>query len=340
MPFVEVLDTGPLTTIQDAGRFGLRDFGVSQAGPMDQLAFEMSNLLVGNVKSAAAFEFALNGGRFRFDANTAVAVTGPGVELSTDGAAMATNQTLKIDAGQILCIGPVRNGLWGYLAVAGGINTQPVLGSRATHLRFGLGGLAGRSLVGGDRVPVASTDGSPPVRIAEQDLPKNDQTPIRVILGPQDDYFHPDMIAQFLSTTFRVSTRVDRMASILDGAPLIATRGHDIISDATIPGVIQVPASGQPLILMAEGQTTGGYPKIATIIGADLRRVAQTAPGKNLSFVAVAPEEAEAALFGYRNQHHKILKSVCPAKFGQICNAQLYSTNLISGVWGSNTGKE
>ena len=161
MPVVEVLDTGPLTTIQDAGRFGLRDLGVSQAGPMDQLAFEMANLLVGNVKSAAAFEFALNGGRFRFDDNTAVAVTGPGVELSIDGTARATNLTLKIDAGQILCIGPVRNGLWGYMAVAGGIDTQPVLGSRATHLRFGLGGLAGRCLVGGDRVPVASTDGAP-----------------------------------------------------------------------------------------------------------------------------------------------------------------------------------
>ena len=340
MPVLEVLDTGPLTTIQDTGRFGLRAFGVSQAGPMDQLAFEMANLLVGNEQSTAAVEFASNGGRFRFDANTAVAVTGPGVGLSIDGASMATNLTLKIDAGQVLSIGTVRNGLWGYLAVAGGIDTQPVLGSRATHLRFGLGGLAGRSLVGGDRVPVASIDGAPPIRIAEQDLPKTDQTPIRVILGPQDDYFDPDMIAQFLSTTFRVSTRVDRMASVLDGAPLIAKRGHDIISDGTIPGVIQVPGSGQPLILMADGQTTGGYPKIATIIGADLRRVAQTPPGKNLSFKAVTPEEAEAALLSHRNRHREILKSVCLAKFGQTCTKRLYSANLISGVWGRDIGKE
>ena len=123
MPVLEVLDTGPLTTIQDTGRFGLRAFGVSQAGPMDQLAFEMANLLVGNEQSAAAVEFASNGGRFRFDANTAVAVTGPGVGLSIDGASMATNLTLKIDAGQVLSIGTVRNGLWGYLAVAGGIDT-------------------------------------------------------------------------------------------------------------------------------------------------------------------------------------------------------------------------
>ena len=339
MPVLEVLDTGPLTTIQDTGRFGLRAFGVSQAGPMDQLAFEMANLLVGNEQSAAAVEFASNGGRFRFDANTAVAVTGPGVGLSIDGTSMATNLTLKIDAGQVLSIGTVRDGLWGYLAVAGGIDTQPVLGSRATHLRFGLGGLAGRSLVGGDRVPVASTDGAPPIRISERDLPKIDQTPIRVILGPQDDYFDPDMIAQFLSTTFRVSTRVDRMASILDGAPLIAKRGHDIISDGTIPGVIQVPGSGQPLILMADGQTTGGYPKIATIIGADLRRVAQTPPGKNLSFAAVTPEEAEAALLSQRDRHRKILKGICLAKFGQTCTARLYSANLISGVWGHDIGK-
>ena len=340
MPVLEVLDTGPLTTIQDTGRFGLRAFGVSQAGPMDQLAFEMANLLVGNVQSAAAVEFASNGGRFRFDANAAVAVTGPGVELSIDGTVMASNLTLKIDAGQVLCIGPVRNGLWGYLAVAGGIDTEPVLGSRATHLRFGLGGLAGRSLVGGDRVPVASTDGPPLIRIAERDLPETEETPIRVILGPQDDYFDPDIIAQFLSTKFRVSTRVDRMASVLDGVPLIAKRGHDIISDGTIPGVIQVPGSGQPLILMADGQTTGGYPKIATIIGADLRRVAQTPPGKNLSFTAVTPEEAEAALLSHRNRHRKILKSVCLAEFGRTCTARLYSANLISGVWGRDIGTE
>ena len=275
-----------------------------------------------------------------FDANAAVAVTGPGVELSIDGTAMASNLTLKIDAGQVLCIGPVRNGHWGYLAVAGGINTEPVLGSRATHLRFGLGGLAGRSLVGGDRVPVASTDGPPLIRIAERDLPETDETPIRVILGPQDDYFDPDIIAQFLSTKFRVSTRVDRMASVLDGVPLIAKRGHDIISDGTIPGVIQVPGSGQPLILMADGQTTGGYPKIATIIGADLRRVAQTPPGKNLSFTAVTPEEAEAALLSHRNRHRKILKSVCLAEFGRTCTARLYSANLISGVWGRDIGTE
>ena len=127
MPVLEVLDTGPLTTIQDTGRFGLRAFGVSQAGPMDQLAFEMANLLVGNEQSTAAVEFASNGGRFRFDANTAVAGSGPGVGLSIDGSSMATNLTLKIDAGQVLSIGTVRNGLWGYLAVAGGIDTQPVL---------------------------------------------------------------------------------------------------------------------------------------------------------------------------------------------------------------------
>ena len=340
MPVLQVLDTGPLTTIQDAGRFGLRAFGVSQAGPMDRLAFDMANLLVGNAQSAAAVEFASPGGRFRFDTNTAVAVTGPGVELSIDGVAMAANLTLEIGAGQNLHIGPVRDGLWGYLAIAGGIDTPPVLGSRSTHLRFGLGGHAGRSLVGGDRVPVAGTDGAPPICIAGRDLPETDQTPIRVILGPQDDYFDPDVIAQFLSGTFQVSTRVDRMASVLDGAPLIAARGHDIISDGTVPGAIQVPGSGQPLILMADAQTTGGYPKIATIIGADLRRVAQTPPGHALLFAAVTSEEAEAALLGCRNRHRAILKSVRIAEFGQPGNARLFGANLISGVWGRETGNE
>ena len=340
MPVLQVLDTGPLTTIQDTGRFALRSFGVSQAGPMDRLAFEMANLLVGNSQSAAAVEFASTGGQFQFDSNTTVAVTGPGVKISIDGVAMATHLTLEISAGQNLRIGPVRDGLWGYLAVAGGIDTPPVLGSRATHLSFSLGGHAGRSLIGGDRVPVASIDRAPPIRIAGRDLPETDHTPIRVILGPQDDYFDPDVIAQFLSSTFKVSTRVDRMASVLDGAPLIAARGHDIISDGTVTGAIQVPGSGQPLILMADGQTTGGYPKIATIIGADLRRVAQTPPGKTLLFAAVTSEEAEAALLGYRDQHQAILKSVRIVEFAQTCTDRLYRANLISGIWGRNIGSE
>ena len=130
------------------------------------------------------------------------------------------------------------------------------------------------------------------------------------------------------------------MASVLDGAPLIATHGHDIISDGTVPGAIQVPGSGQPLILMAEAQTTGGYPKIATIIGADLRRVAQTPPGHALLFEAVTSEEAEAALLGCRNRHREILKSVRLAEFGQPGTARLFDANLISGVWGRETGNE
>ena len=337
MSILSVLDTGPLTTVQDTGRYGLRAFGVPRAGPMDRLAFDMANLLVGNPPNAAAIEFASLGGRFRVSGDTTLAVTGPGVELTIDGMARAAHQTLKIGAGQDLRIGPVRSGLWGYLAIAGGIDTPPVLGSRSTHLRFGLGGHQGRALVGGDRLPVAGTDTTPPMLVAGRGLPSPGSTPLRVILGPQDDYFDPEVIDRFLSETFQVSARVDRMATVLDGSPLIAARGHDIISDGTVRGAIQVPGSGQPLILMAEGQTTGGYPKIATVIGADLRRLAQSAPGQALRFAAIPPEEAEAALREHRNMHKVILDAVCRDEAGRPGTARLLGANLISGVWGRET---
>lgn len=340
VPVLHVLDTGPLTTIQDAGRFGLRAFGVSQSGPMDRLAFDMANLLVSNPPNAAAIEFASFGGRFRFDADAVVAVTGPGVEISIDGVLKAPHQALKIRAGQNLRIGPVRTGLWGYLAVAGGIDTPVVLGARATHLRFGLGGIEGRALVGGDCLPLAGTDTAPPMRVADLAPPETDRSPIRVILGPQDDYFDPAATADFLSNAYRVSTRLDRMATFLDGPSLTATRGHDIISDGTLPGAIQVPGSGQPLILMADGQTTGGYPKIATIIGADLRRVAQTPPGQALWFEAVSANQAETALLECRDWHREVLNSVRTVEYDPSDTARLLGANLISGIWDRETGNE
>ncbi len=329
---IEILESGPLTTVQDAGRPGWRAFGVSRAGPMDRLAFEMANLLAGNGADAAALEFAGVGGRFRFDRDTAVAVTGPDVTLSIDGTAAEAHRTLVMHAGQELRIGAVRAGLWGYLAINGGIATPPVLGSRATHLRFGLGGLEGRSLAAGDRLPLQEVEALPPVRIAPA-LPAADPSPVRVIPGPQDDYFDAAVMEDFFAGAYRISTKLDRMAMVLEGKPLVASRGHDIISDGTVPGSIQVPGSGQPLILLAEGQTTGGYPKIATVIGADMRRLAQMGPGFWLRFSSVTPEAAEAALAAYRDDYRTILASIRMAQAPWPVSSRLMSENLVSGLW-------
>ena len=329
---LEVLETGPLSTVQDGGRKGLRGFGVSEAGPVDAAAFQMANLLVGNPAEAAAIEFAYVGGRFRADRAVAVAVTGPGVSVSIDGQPAQAQATLRLEPGQELRIGPLAKGLWGYLAVNGGIATPPVLGSRATHLRFSLGGLEGRTLRAGDHLPLGD-GGEIADRIATRALPEVTAAPIRVLLGPQEDFFAPDVLERFLTQAHRVSSRIDRMAAMIDGDPLPAEKGHDIVSDGTVPGSIQVPGSGQPLVLLAEGQTSGGYPKIATVIGTDLVRLAQLGPGKPFRFQAVSPEEAEAAFLAARKETRAILDAIQEVQDFRPDPEKLMAENLISGVW-------
>lgn len=336
---LEVLETGPLSTVQDGGRLGLRGFGVSEAGPVDRTAFQMANRLVGNAPDAAAIEFAYVGGRFRVTRAATLAVTGPGASVSIDGQPAKAQATLRLEPGQELRIGALSKGLWGYLAIGGGVDTPPVLGSRATHLRFSLGGLEGRTLRAGDCLPLG--DG-PEIanHVATRALPDVTAAPIRVLLGPQDNFFAPDVLERFLSQEHRVSARIDRMAAQIDGAPLPAVRGHDIVSDGTVPGAIQVPGSGQPLVLLVEGQTSGGYPKIATVIGADLTRLAQLGPGKPFQFQAVTPEEAEAALLAMHQETRAILDAIQEVQDYRPDPQKLMGENLISGVWHPNMDQD
>lgn len=329
---LEVLDTGPLSTVQDGGRTGLRGFGVSEAGPIDRTAFQMANLLVGNAPDAAAIEFAYLGGRFRADRPLTLAVTGPGISVMIDGQPAQAQATLRLEPGQELRIGALTKGLWGYLAINGGTDTPPVLGSRATHLRFALGGFEGRTLRAGDRLPLGETT-EVADRIATRALPEITSAPIRVLLGPQEDYFAPKVVERFLTQEHRISSRIDRMAAMIDGEALPAAKGHDIVSDGTVPGSIQVPGSGQPLVLLAEGQTSGGYPKIATVIGADLTRLAQLGPGKPFRFEAVSSEEAEAALLAARQETRAILEAIQEVQDFRPDPQKLMGENLISGVW-------
>ena len=329
---LEVLETGPLSTVQDGGRLGLRSFGVSEAGPVDRTAFQMANLLVGNPPETAAIEFAYLGGRFRADRPIALAVTGPGVSVMIDGQPAQAQTTLRLDPGQELRIGALTKGLWGYLAINGGISTPPVLGSRATHLRFALGGLEGRTLRAGDRLPLGDAT-EVPDRVATRALPDITPAPIRVLLGPQDDYLAPEVVERFLTQDHLISSRIDRMAAMIEGDALPAVKGHDIVSDGTVPGSIQVPGSGQALVLLAEGQTSGGYPKIATVIGADLTRLAQLGPGKRFRFEAVSPEEAETALLASRQESSVILDAIQEVQDFRPDPQKLLGENLISGVW-------
>lgn len=330
---LEVIRIGPLATIQDKGRFGFRAFGVSPAGPMDMGAFLLANALIGNEAGAAMVEFAGMGGEFLAQNALRCAVTGGDVRVEVDGRLVEPCTGFRVEPGGRVKIGALKDAQWGYLAVSGGIATPPVLGSRSTHLRFGLGGVDGRALREGDILPVGpQSDG--PLLAYSREKPKEGEVTIRVIPGPQEDYFSDEVRAAFFSTPFTVSPRFDRMAMMLEGPLLPAEGGHDIISDATVPGSIQAPGSGKPLVLMAEGQTTGGYPKIATIIGADLPRLRQLRPGQSFRFEAVSVEEAEEAWRLSVKADRERLSKLKPAGPWMPGSERLLSLNLISGVWG------
>ncbi|MBI3491950.1 MAG: biotin-dependent carboxyltransferase family protein [Acidobacteria bacterium] len=288
-----------LTTIQDAGRWGFQARGVPVAGPMDSVSHRVANALVGNDPGAATLEITLLGPELEFESERVVAVAGAEFELALDGRPARVNAPFVVAAGSHLQFVARRRGTRAYLAVSGGVATPIVLGSRATHLVSAMGGCGGRALKAGDRLPLG--DSAPGATSAHAlaapvvALPEGDAT-LRVLPGPQDDYFAADALDALQSAPYVVGPNSDRMGFRLEGPRLAHARGADIISDATPLGALQVPASGQPILLMADRQTTGGYPKIATVITADMATAGQLGPGDAISFVACTARDALAAL--------------------------------------------
>mgnify|MGYP000312510524 CR=1 FL=1 len=333
---LQILNAGPLLSVQDRGRFGYRSAGVSAAGPMDPTALALANALCGNKVDAAALEFAGLAGSFKSDMPLHFAVTGGDCDMSIGGKSINPGETHRLNPDETLKVGSLKGASWGYLAIAGGIQTEPVLGSRSTHLRFGLGGLDGRALGAGDVLPLSKNPPEPSLlslgaSSGTANLKPN-ADPIRIMLGPQDVFFAPDVLSRLTTEAFTITPQRDRMATILDGPTLPAQRGHDIVSDGTVSGAIQVPGSGQPIVLMAECQTTGGYPKIATIISADLARFAQMPNGKQFYFQVVdrvtaedAAREREAALRG-------ILENLTRKAATELSSTYLLSCDLIGGI--------
>lgn len=325
---------GAGVTLQDAGRHGYLRYGITPAGPMDPLAFASANRALENPPGATAIEVSLGGLSLSVaGAPVDVALVGGGFRMSCDGRTFpgATALTLRPEAPLTIRAGPA--GAWCYLAVAGRIAVPPVLGSTATHTRSGLGGLDGRALQAGDALPVAE----PRAAIGEPvilSVPWLDRppVPIRVVLGPQDDAFEPTALAAFFAASWRIGPRGDRMACFLEGDP-IAARSHDIVSDGIAMGAIQVPGSGQPIVLMADRQPTGGYPKIATVIGADLGRLAQARAGDVVRFAAMSVAEAVAA----RRLAQEALTGCIirhPLVRRDFSSEFLLSRNLVGGVVG------
>lgn len=296
---LRVIKPGMLTTIQDAGRWGFQSRGVPVAGPMDPVSHRMANALVGNDRHAATLEVTLLGPELEFEDERLVAVAGADFELWLEGRPAPSHAPFIVSAGARLRFGARGLGARAYLAVSGGISVPLTLGSRSTHLVSAMGGIGGRRLKAGDRLPLGDPTGVQGPALAPQTsiVPLPDgHARIRVLAGPQADYFTSDALDVLQSAPYVVGHNSDRMGFRLDGPRLTHARGADIISDATPLGVLQVPASGQPILLMADRQTTGGYPKIATVISADIAVAGQLGPADRISFIVCTPLEAMAAL--------------------------------------------
>lgn len=329
---LSILRAGAGATIQDGGRIHYRRFGVTPAGPMDWSAFATANLALGNPADAAAIEVGLGGIEVSYDTPVALAFCGGSFAWTRDGAALPAAMRLTLAPGQKLTARAGPSGSFAYLAVEGGIATTPVLGSRATHTRAHLGGIGGRMLQAGDRLPFVSDSGAAKseAEITAPWLAKNSEA-LRVVLGPQQDYFDEAGLAAFFAAEFRITHQADRMAYRLEGPGVAHSQDFNIVSDGIALGAIQIAGDGQPLVLMADHQPTGGYPKLGYVIRADIGRLAQLRPGEPCHFTPINVETARAAFLERDAAVAQTANHLRP--FRRVPTTEdLLRINLISGV--------
>lgn len=330
---LRVVAPGVATTIQDGGRQGYMRFGISGSGAMDPDLLALANGLVGNPTGMAAIEMAMVGPTLVCEVDSCrIGLAGAPFAIGLNGHGLDPYTAYDLKRGDRLNFGAPRSGLRAYLAVAGGLAIEPMLGSLSTHTRTRLGGIGGNPLAAGDLLPVRGADlPDRPMTLPNTQRPGFDG-PIRVVLGPQADSFTEEGIRTFLSEGYTLTARADRMGCHLDGPPITHAAGFNIVSDGIVNGSIQVPGHGRPLILLADRHTTGGYPKIATVISADLGRLAQVRPGETIRFAAVGVDEAQAAAREARSILSKRLAALVPMGGGRFDSAFLLACNLIDGV--------
>ena len=298
---VIVVKGGWLTTVQDLGRYGYQQYGVPIAGAMDRFSAIVANRLVGNSDYAALLELTLKGPELQFEEDSVIAVTGADLSPTINGSSVPLWESIAIQRGSRLSFGTKRAGSRAYLAIAGGIDVPSILGSRSTHCASETGGFQGRPLKPGDILSGGSSGKSVDrligKRLPDRLLPRYEQSiPLRIVPGPQQDFFLKQSLAALTEATYTVSPQSDRMGYRLSGPNIIHKSSMPFISDGTAMGALQVPSDGQPILLMADRQTTGGYPKIAVVISTDLPLAAQLAPGDSITFALCTVAEAQTAL--------------------------------------------
>lgn len=301
---IVVIKPGMLSSFQDAGRHGHQPLGISVVGAMDQRAHQLANILVGNDAQTASLEITLTGPALQFKKACCIALSGADLSATLNGQPIAMNRPIIARPQDELSFGPRKHGTRCYLAVHGGFALTPVLGSTSTYLRSHFGGWQGRALQKGDEIPFAQPLNNKGLENLAMELwaikiylpsaiADSSRQRIRLIKSALWDEFTPESCAALLTETFKVSPDSERMGYRLSGTPLLMSKPRQLLSEATTFGTIQVPAGGQPIILMADRQTTGGYPKMAYVATVDLPLLAQCAPGDALQFEAITLERAQ-----------------------------------------------
>jgi biotin-dependent carboxylase-like uncharacterized protein len=287
-----IASIGPASSVQDGGRPGSQRYGLTSGGAMDLMSLAAANALVGNAARAAVIEIGPFGAAFTArEGAVRIALAGSPRNADIAARSVTFDSSVTLAAGETLTLGFARGGAFSYLAIEGGIEGEEMFGSLAVNARAGLGSPYPRPLQAGDELQVKAASGAAECRI---ELPAAGNGPIRVVMGPQDDEFSEEAKALFLGSDWRISATSDRMGYRLEGAVIKHLHGHNIVSDGTVNGSIQVPGNGQPIVLMPDRGTSGGYPKIATVITADFGRFAQTPAGHSFRFKAVGMAEAQA----------------------------------------------
>jgi allophanate hydrolase len=341
---LKVARAGLFDTVQDLGRIGYMALGMPTAGAMDRIALSLANALCGNPLGTAGLEIGVMGPDLLVEADSVrIALVGPLSPALIEGPdappkALESDRTHLLKRGQLLRVGMVEGSTTAYLAVAGGFALPSFMGSLSTYARAGIGGFKGRKLAQGDSLPL----------VREQAPPGDDKKlgqpfdygsgPIRIVWGPQEDYFSEQGRRTFVESDYRVSKEADRMGIRFEGPTIehavsVDKGGADIISDGIGPGAIQVPGAGLPIVLLADRQTVGGYPKIATVASADLPRLGRLLPGQTVRFAPVSVEQAEALR---RDQEARLARAIADLPVarppGGIDLVRLYEENLIDGV--------